>query len=307
MYASKLSEVKNNYNNGSTTNKYTCHCKKCGRVLLSGEGVRIIGGYNGGGFLCERDARMVSYHGGTDTQTGTTKSHGFIISPELECSYTNDDVKNYLIALGYSCESDCTAFAEFTGRRYSGLKGLSTILKRLDVEAMDGNFSTADRNGFKIGTHLNISKNVGGYNLVYKYSSELCNYSKSIRRSLSDFLFENPDICEYFFGRKIGEWADKITDCTSYSAHAVFLNFQHIDEGENSSRLEWRICKYIAGERGKENYFRAVETCQKLTDIILKGCEKIRNTPDGMKKAVAVSVSEKCVEYLRKEYRKAHA
>ena len=316
MYATNLNGVSNNYGeNKGNGNVRTCHCKKCGRVIAPFEGKAFVGGYNGGGYICPSCDRMIGYHGGSDSKVGTTKKHGWVISPELECNKCTDDVARYLQSLGFNKESDSTVTYEFTGRMFEGSKGLSTILKRLDEEYSHGNFDTTRDN---VGTHLNISrKDANGVNLVSLYSGILDNYSKSLRKGLSDFLNLNPVLCSYFFGRAVGGWASAVNDYTGTYEHAVFLNFQHIEEG-NGSRLEWRICKYNSGTEngGKEAYFRTIDTCKKLTDIILKACEDIAKIEDvegrtianrDKRLAVCEKANAKMIKYLKKEYVKRNA
>lgn len=316
MYANELSKVVNNYSvNGGGRNKNTCHCRKCGRVLAPHEGIAFVGGYNGGGYICRRCNETLDYHEGSDTKVGTTKKHGWIISPELECNACSNDVVRYLISLGFNNESDCTVYREFTGKMFEGSKGLSTILKRLDIEYTNGNFDTTREN---VGTHLNISrKDAHGNNLISHYANILDNYSNSLRVGLSDYLYNNPIVCAYFFGRPMGEWCKRVTDYTWTGEHAVFLNFQHLHEG-NASRLEFRICKYNSGVEngGKDSYFRAIETCKKLTDIILKACEELQKievvegrTESNRNKRMDVckKASDKMVRYLEKEYSKRNA
>lgn len=313
MYATTLNNINNNYasNNGGN-NLRACHCRICGRIIPQGYGIAFVGGYNGGGYICSHCDSTIGYHGGTDSKVGTTKKHGWIISPELECNKCTDNVANYLQSLGFNKEADCTVLYEFTGRQFEGSKGLSTILKRLDEEYANGNFDTTRSN---VGTHLNISrKDANGNNLIALYSDILCNYSNSLRKGLSDFLKNNDTICEYFFGRSLGEWCRPVNDYTSTTEHASFLNFAHTSEG-SASRLEWRIAKYNSGVEngGKEVYFRTIETCKALTNIILKACESIykievvegRTTTNKNKRmAVCEKATEKMVKYLQKEYAK---
>ena len=314
MYANELNKVTNNYaNNNGRHNKNTCHCAKCKRVLLPMEGTAFVGGYNGGGYICSSCDSTISYHGGRDSKVGTTKKHGWIISPELECNSCSEGVERYLISLGFNNEMDCTVYREFTGKMFEGSKGLSTILKRLDTEYSNGNFDTTRPN---VGTHLNISrKDENGNNLISKYANILDNYSNSLRVGLSDYLYNNANVCRYFFGRDMfGDWAKRVTDCTYTTEHAVYLNFQHLHEG-NASRLEWRLAKYNSGVEngGKEAYFRTIDTCKKLTEIILKACEDIQKiesvegrTESNKAKRMNVckKATDKMIKYLEKEYSK---
>lgn len=315
MYANELNKVNNNYSeNNGNTNIRACRCKLCRRQIASGFGIAYVGGYNGGGYICDTCQRTISYHGGNDTKVGTTKKHGWIISPELECNKCDNNVAMYLQSLGFNKEADCTVLYEFTGRQFEGSKGLSTILKRLDLEYTQGNFDTTREN---VGTHLNISKkDVYGNNLISLYSDILNNYSNSLRVGLSQYLYNNPSVCAYIFGRCIGGWAGTIDTNTDTYEHGVYLNFQHINEG-GASRLEWRICKYNSGAEngGKEAYFRAIDTCKKLTEIILKACSDIqkieavegRTTSNRTKRmAVCEKATNKMIKYLEKEYNKAH-
>ena len=315
MYGNELNKVTNNYgSNKGNTNERACRCKLCKRQIARGYGVAYVGGYNGGGYICDTCQRTISYHGGNDTKVGTTKKHGWIISPELECNKCNDNVAMYLQSLGFNKESDCTVLYEFTGRMFEGSKGLSTILKRLDLEYTQGHFDTTREN---VGTHLNISKkDENGNNLISMYSDILNNYSNSLRVGLSQYLLNNPNICAYMFGRCIGGWAGTIDANTDTYEHGVYLNFQHINEG-SASRLEWRICKYNSGieNGGKDAYFRAIDTCKKLTEIILKACSDIqkieavegRTTSNRNKRmAVCEKATDRMIKYLEKEYNKTH-
>ena len=311
-YATLLNNVSNNYaNNNNRTNKNACHCRKCGMQLASGEGIAFVGGYNGGGYLCRSCNSTIGYHHGTDNKVGTTKKHGWIISPELECNRCSEGVERYLVSLGFNNEMDCTVYREFTGKMFEGSKGLSTVLKRLDLEYLEGNFDTTRDN---VGTHLNISrKDTNGVNLIRAYSTILDNYSNSLRKGLSDFLYDNPQLTKYFFGRELGgRWCQRVTMDTDTEEHAVFLNFQHIHEYE-SARIEWRLAKYNSGvdNGGKDAYFRTIETCKALTEIILKACEQLKRIEDregrtfaNKEKRIAVchKATDKMISYLQKKY-----
>lgn len=285
----------NGFYNQTTNNLYTVKCVRCGATIESGKGYRHIG-YNGG-FVCEYcKPSTVGYHSGLDNSVGSDIRDGWQVGTEIEVNRTQNSTDETLAQFsasmvgkfGYTMESDCTVWKEFTGRIDHNMNGLAQVL--MNVRKWDS-LGYVTTEGENVGTHANVSND---FVRNFRWSSGQINYRIIAQKSI-DVLANNPYMTKVVFGRACGQWCD-----TTSGMHSSAINTDHLTESKKAAtRFEFRIMKFHSGiDCGGNYYISGIQTWKKWIHTLEVGYNKGWSSE---------RIAEKCAKVLLKDMEKKTA
>jgi len=294
-------------NNTTTTNVRKCTCKKCGRALKAGEGLKVYS-RNANAFLCSFCSTVEQ--GGYSTENSTfvnniTKTNNCTISIELEISdyarrFTTERKLQWLTNEAQFIKTpDGSVWYEFKSPIYNNLLGLSKVLSNFEKLNSLSQWNAAD----DYGTHLNIGNtalNLEAMKIVKRFYHSLfvpyCEYlqanpAKTVALYGRDFTYY---ACTINYNSRL---ADYFNGGCGDSDHRYFINMQH------STHIEFRLCKLVTA--------RQYMMCARLhQDIIQKViCDYFlarynENDTAENRRKLANKASEKMIKLFDKYYDK---
>jgi hypothetical protein len=294
-------------NNTTTTNQRQCTCKKCGRILQAGEGIKVYA-RNKNAFLCAYCSRV--NQGGYSTENTTfennkTKTNNCTISVELEISnnarnYTTEQKLQWLTNEAKFIKTpDGSVWYEFKSPIYNNLLGMSKVLHNFEKL----NNLSQWNNASDYGTHLNI----GNTELTEEKMLIIRRFYHSLFVPFSDYLKQNPQKTITLYGRNFTHYAQALnynspvpsTFGGDYmeSAHCNFINIQH------KTHIEFRLAKLVTAKQ----YLICARCHQDIIQKVI--CDYfLTRYNEGMtataKRQLANKASQKMIKTFEKYYNK---
>lgn len=205
-------------------NIYRGHCLVCGCVVNSGEGYRRLVRGRGYRIFCSDHAiGLEGYHEsasyradsiGTDKKMPLTRQT-VGVEVEIDCDRDDETYRRFrgtLERVGYCFEHDCTVRGgEAPSPKMQGLAHISKVLQNNE----DIFYAFTENTG----AHVHVSCNKIEY---------LRRYYHSIFMPLCDYISGHSDAWKIeVFGSAFRGYAQPITETSSATAHANFVNLQH--------------------------------------------------------------------------------
>ena len=294
-------------NNTLETNQRQCTCAKCGRILASGQAVKVYS-RNKNAFLCSHCAVAMSGNYSTENNeivNNETKTNNCTISIENEISrqaqmFISDKELQWLTNEAKFLKTpDGSVWYEFKSPIYNNLLGLSKVLHNFEKLCKLDKWNEAS----DYGTHLNI----GNTELTEEKMLIIRRFYHSLFVPFSDYLKNNPEKTIALYGRNFTHYAQSL----SYSspvpsrfggdymedAHCNFINIQH------KTHIEFRLAKLVTAKQ----YLLCARCHQDIIQKVI--CDYFLDRyneamPASEKRQLAQKASEKMIKIFDKYYNK---